>query len=71
MPEAVRRLRDLRPSLGPRTLLPSSARCGLTDIGFQRPDERFFHTVKVELFHQRQWDVRYEARGNLYAYTER
>ena len=32
--------------------------------------ESFFHTLKVELVHQRQWATRDEARRNLFAYIE-
>ena len=32
------------------------------------PMESFFHTMKVELVHQRRWATRYEARRDLFAY---
>ncbi|SFF29510.1 Integrase core domain-containing protein [Methylobacterium sp. 13MFTsu3.1M2] len=32
--------------------------------------ESFFHTLKVELVHQRQWATRDEARRDLFAYIE-
>lgn len=34
------------------------------------PMESFFHTLKVELVHQRQWPTRDEARRDLFAYIE-
>jgi putative transposase len=34
------------------------------------PMESFFHTLKVELAHQRQWTTREEARRDLFAYIE-
>ena len=34
------------------------------------PMESFFHTLKVELVHQRQWSTRDEARCDLFAYIE-
>jgi transposase InsO family protein len=34
------------------------------------PMESFFHTLKVELAHQRQWPTREEARRDLFAYIE-
>jgi len=30
----------------------------------------FFHTLKVELAHQRRWETRDEARRDLFAYIE-
>lgn len=33
--------------------------------------ESFFHTLKVELVHQRRWTTRDEARRDLFAYIER
>jgi transposase InsO family protein len=32
--------------------------------------ESFFHTLKVELVHQRRWATRDEARHDLFAYIE-
>ncbi len=32
--------------------------------------ESFFHTLKVELVHQRRWATRDEARRGLFAYIE-
>jgi putative transposase len=32
--------------------------------------ESFFHTLKVELVHQRRWATRDEARCDLFAYIE-
>ena len=32
--------------------------------------ESFFHTLKVELVHQRRWVTRDEARRDLFAYIE-
>jgi len=32
--------------------------------------ESFFHTMKVELVHQRRWTTRDEARRDLFAYIE-
>lgn len=34
------------------------------------PMESFFHTLKVELAHQRRWATREDARRDLFAYTE-
>jgi len=34
------------------------------------PMESFFHTLKVELFHQRRWATRDEARRDLFADIE-
>jgi len=34
------------------------------------PMESFFHTLKVELVHQRRWATREEARRDLFAYME-
>ncbi len=34
------------------------------------PMESFFHTLKVELVHQRRWSTREEARRDLFAYIE-
>jgi putative transposase len=34
------------------------------------PMESFFHTLKVELVHQRRWATRDEARRELFAYME-
>lgn len=34
------------------------------------PMESFFHTLKVELVHQRRWTTREAARRNLFAYIE-
>lgn len=34
------------------------------------PMESFFHTLKVELVHQRRWTTRDEARRDLFAYIE-
>src|SRR6187399_1264369 len=34
------------------------------------PMESFFHTLKVELAHQRQWPTREDARRDLFAYIE-
>jgi putative transposase len=34
------------------------------------PMESFFHTLKVELVHQRQWTTREEAKRDLFAYIE-
>lgn len=37
----------------------------------QRADgELLFHTLKVELVHQRQWETREEAKRDLFAYIE-
>ena len=32
--------------------------------------ESFFHTLKVELVHQRRWATREDARRDLFAYIE-
>ena len=34
------------------------------------PIGSFFHTLKVELVHQRQWATREEARRDLFSYVE-
>ena len=34
------------------------------------PMESFFHTLKVELVHQRRWATREEAHRDLFAYME-
>jgi putative transposase len=34
------------------------------------PMESFFHTLKVELVHQRRWPTREDARSDLFAYVE-
>ena len=34
------------------------------------PIESFFHTLKVELVHQRRWPTREHARRNLFVYVE-
>ena len=34
------------------------------------PMESFFHTLKVELVHQRRWATREEARRDLFSYVE-
>jgi putative transposase len=34
------------------------------------PMESFFHSLKVELVHQRRWATREEARRDLFAYIE-
>jgi transposase InsO family protein len=34
------------------------------------PMESFFHTLKVELVHQRKWETRDDARRDLFAYIE-
>jgi putative transposase len=34
------------------------------------PMESFFHTLKVELVHQRRWATRDEARRDLFSYVE-
>jgi putative transposase len=34
------------------------------------PMESFFHTLKVELVHQRRWASREEARRDLFGYIE-
>ena len=34
------------------------------------PMESFFHTLKVELVHQRRWATREEAKRELFAYIE-
>ena len=34
------------------------------------PMESFFHTLKVELVHQRRWATRDEARRDLFSYME-
>lgn len=39
-------------------------------IGCCRSMESFFHTLKVELVHQRRWATRDEARRDLFAYIE-
>jgi transposase InsO family protein len=47
---------------------PSMSRTGCCYDG--APIESFFHTLKVELVHQRRWATREEARRDLFAYIE-
>ena len=37
---------------------------------FNAPVESFFHTLKVELVHQRRWSTREDAKRELFAYIE-
>jgi transposase InsO family protein len=47
---------------------PSMSRTG--NCYDNAPMESFFHTLKVELVHQRRWVTRDEARRDLFAYIE-
>jgi len=47
---------------------PSMSRTACCDDN--APMESFFHTLKVELAHQRQWPTREDARRDLFAYIE-
>ena len=49
-------------------LLASTSRTG--NCYDNAPMESFFHTLKVELVHQRRWATRDEARRDLFAYVE-
>jgi len=48
--------------------IPSMSRTGCNYDN--APMESFFHTLKVELVHQRRWATRDEARRDLFAYIE-
>lgn len=48
--------------------VPSMSRTG--NCYDNAPMESFFHTLKVELVHQRRWATRDEARRDLFAYVE-
>ncbi|MGE7415093.1 IS3 family transposase [Methylobacterium tarhaniae] len=48
--------------------IPSMSRAGCCYDN--APMESFFHTLKVELVHQRQWATRDDARRDLFAYIE-
>ncbi len=48
--------------------IPSMSRAGCCYDN--APMESFFHTLKVELVHQRRWATRDEARRDLFAYIE-
>ena len=48
--------------------IPSMSRAGCCYDN--APMESFFHTLKVELVHQRRWVTRDEARRDLFAYIE-
>jgi putative transposase len=48
--------------------VPSMSRTG--NCYDNAPMESFFHTLKVELVHQRRWATRDEARHDLFAYIE-
>ena len=48
--------------------MPSMSRTGCCYDN--APMESFFHTLKVELVHQRRWTTRDEARRDLFAYIE-
>jgi transposase InsO family protein len=48
--------------------IPSMSRTGCCYDN--APMESFFHTLKVELVHQRRWATRDEARRDLFAYIE-
>ena len=47
---------------------PSMSRTAAATI--TRPMESFFHTLKVELVHQRVWAIRKDAKRDLFAYIE-
>ena len=48
--------------------VPSMSRTG--NCYDNAPMESFFHTLKVELVHQRRWATRDDARRDLFAYIE-
>ena len=48
--------------------IPSMSRTGCCYDN--APMESFFHTLKVELAHQRRWATRDDARRDLFAYIE-
>ncbi len=64
-PYAAEAYRRQLASLGARPSMSRPARCY-----DNAPMESFFHTLKVELVHQRRWSTRDEARRNLFAYIE-
>ena len=37
---------------------------------YDAPMESFFHSLKIELVHQRSWATREEARRDLFGYIE-
>lgn len=37
---------------------------------YDAPMESFFHTLKVELVHQRRWATRKDARRDIFAYIK-
>ena len=57
-----------RKQLTTMTAAPSMSRTGCCYDN--APMESFFHTLKVELVHQRRWKTRDEARRDLFAYIE-
>ncbi len=57
-----------RKQLSGMKAMPSMSRTGCCYDN--APMESFFHTLKVELVHQRRWTTRDEARRDLFAYIE-
>jgi putative transposase len=47
--------------------MPSMSRTGCC---YDNAPESFFHSLKVELVHQRRWTTRDEARRDVFAYIE-
>jgi transposase InsO family protein len=54
--------------LASRGIIPSMSRKG--DCWDNAPMESFFHTLKVELVHHRDYRTREEARGDIIEYME-
>jgi len=77
-PEAQRWIRDVeaeldaaeayRRQLARMGARPSMSRTACCDDN--APMESFFHTLKVELVHQRRWAIRDDARRDLFASIE-
>jgi putative transposase len=59
---------DYRKLLGKARMRQSMSRRG--NCYDNAPMKSFFHTLKVELVHQRRWATRNEARRDLFAYLE-
>lgn len=59
---------DYRKLLAASGIQQSMSRCG--NCYDNAPIESFFHTLKVELVHQRRWATREQARRDVFAYIE-
>jgi putative transposase len=57
-----------RKQLSKMKAMPSMSRTGCCYDN--APMESFFHSLKVELVHQRRWTTRDEARRDVFAYIE-